>query len=54
LEARVDAFGARTRALLDELGELASAQRRLRESAAEIRDCFAAFRRLEETNGQTE
>jgi hypothetical protein len=54
LKARVDALVARTRALLDELGELASSQRRLRESVAEIRDCLAAVRPLDETNGQTE
>jgi uncharacterized protein YgfB (UPF0149 family) len=54
LNARVDALCARTRAFLDGLGELASNQRRLCESVAEIRGCLAALRSLEQAQNQIE
>lgn len=52
LERRVDAFCIRTRALLDELEDLAPAQRRICESLAEIQEDFDALRLLRQTNGQ--
>jgi hypothetical protein len=52
LEGRVDAFCIRIRALLDELDDLAPAQRRLCESLAEIQEGFDAIRLLRQTNGQ--
>ena len=53
LEARIDAFCIKTRAFLDQLGDLAPAQHQLGESLAEIRKDFESLRRLEQANGQT-
>lgn len=52
LERRVDAFCIRTRALLEELDDLAPAQRRLCEGLAEIQEGFHALRLLRQANGQ--